>query len=370
MRHLHFVQSTEPLEGGGLGRAALDLHRAMQTAGETSRAITTGRTAAGGPSDDVQVFARTAPHKLYYAPAMRRAVPALVADADVVHGHGFYTATNGIVGGAARRQGKTLVLHPHGMFEPWILGRSRGKKALVHFLWETANFRHAKLWRALTKKEADQIRAQGIAAPIVVAANGIHLADFAPPAAPAPAKPRRRILFLGRLHPKKGVDLLLLAWAQLRAFHGEWELVLAGPDELGHRAELEAIVARENLGGSVSFPGTVTGATKLALLHGSDLFALTSHSEGFSVAILESLACRVPVLATNACNFPELGETGAGWLCEPDVASVRAVLERALTAPELERLQRGEAARRLVEQSYTWAAITRTVLDAIRSVQS
>src|SRR5690606_20451436 len=87
-------------------------------------------------------------------------------------------STNWILGRAARRLGKAMVMHPHGMFEPWILQRSRGKKRIANFLFEDANFRQARLWRALTSQEADQIRARGITAPIVIAPNGVDPAPF------------------------------------------------------------------------------------------------------------------------------------------------------------------------------------------------
>ena len=94
---------------------------------------------------------------------------------------GFYVGTNLILGGEARRQGKPLVYHAHGFFEPWILNRSRWKKQLAHWLFENANFRQVKLWRALTSKEASQIRAQGIKAPVVIVPNGLDLDDYSRP---------------------------------------------------------------------------------------------------------------------------------------------------------------------------------------------
>lgn len=367
--HLHFVQSIEPLEGGGLGRAALELHDAIRAAGVASQLVAThgGKPQAPG-HPGVEEFARSGPAKFYFAPELRREAGRLVAASAVVHAHGFYVATNWIVGGAARRLDRPLVCHAHGFFEPWILARSRARKRLVHLLFENANFRAARLWRALTGKEADQIRAQGIAAPIVVAANGVHLETFdAEPAADGAAtaaKSRPRLLFLGRLHPKKGLDLLVPAWARSGAAARGWELVIAGPDELGHRAEIEALVREHGLAGSVSLPGVVTGAKKVALLRSADAFILPSRSEGFSVAILEAMACRVPVAATRECNFPELAREGGGWLCDATADSVAGTLRAILASSAEERRDRGAAARGLVERRYTWPTIVRTLLDA------
>ena len=118
-------------------------------------------------------FRRSKPDFLYYSPELKNRVRELAADTDVLHGHGLYVGTNFSFGKEARRLDKPLVYHVHGFFEPWILNRSRWKKKLAHWLFENANFRHAKLWRALTPREANQIRACGITAPIVVAPNGL-----------------------------------------------------------------------------------------------------------------------------------------------------------------------------------------------------
>ncbi|HEY5552488.1 MAG TPA: glycosyltransferase, partial [Opitutaceae bacterium] len=196
--------------------------------------------------------------------------------------------------------------------------------------------------------------------------NGIDVAAFDAPG-PAIAKSRKVILFLGRIHPKKGLPLLLSAWSRATRFHADWEIVIAGPDEEGHRAQLEAQIDADGIRDSVRFVGVVGGAGKLAWLRAADLFVLPSHSEGFSVAILESLASRAPVLATHACNFPAIETTGAGWLCDAEAGSLGRALDAALSSDAAERSQRGLAGRALVERDYTWSAIARKLIDAIRA---
>jgi len=372
MRHLHFVQSTEPLEGGGLGRAALELSHALVKSGAGSRLVTT-QTAGERVRDGFAAWGRRGPTKAFYAPGMWRVAEELVAACDVVHGHGFYVAPNWVFGREVRRQGKALVYHAHGMFEPWILGRSQGKKRVAHWLFENANFRHARLWRALTGREADQIRAQGITAPVVVCPNGIDLEVFASVPALREAglltKTRRELLFLARLHPKKGLDLLMRAWGALPiSLRADWRIVVAGPDELGHRAEIEALIVKLGIIDNVVFMGSVSGADKLAALATADAFVLPSYSEGFSVAILEALACRLPVVATEACNFPDLATQGGGWCVPATVAGVQRGLTELLSLTEVERLQRGEQGRALIERAYTWSQIALQLDSACRGL--
>jgi glycosyltransferase involved in cell wall biosynthesis len=353
-RHLHFVQSIEPLQGGGLGAAAGQLHAALAGLGHESCLLTTTGETDPTPVSGVRQFARRGPAKLFFAPGLARAAADWIAGGRaVVHGHGFYVYPNAAVGRLACRQGTPLVYHPHGMFEPWILARSRFKKSVAHTWFENANFRHARLWRALTAREADQIHAQGITAPVVVIPNGIDPGPSRPPRVTA-GQSRRQVLFLGRLHPKKGLALLVGAWSQLTRQAADWEVVIAGPDELGHRAEIEALVRAAGLEGSVRFTGPVAGEAKLACLRAADVFILPSHSEGFSVAILEAMAAGLPVVATTACNFPELAGAGAGWECEPTTTAVAAALAQAMAAGDPERRERGALGRALVCARYAW----------------
>jgi glycosyltransferase involved in cell wall biosynthesis len=317
---------------------------------------TTGETRPA-PIPGVRQFARRGPAKLFFAPGLAPAAAEWIAGGGaVVHGHGLYVYPNAAVGRLARRHASPLVYHPHGMFEPWILARSRFKKRVAHVLFEDANFRHARLWRALTAREADQIRARGITAPVVVIPNGI---DPGPPPEPrtTAGRSRRQVLFLGRLHPKKGLALLVEAWSHLARQSVDWEVVIAGPDELGHRAEIEALVRAAGLENSFRFLGPVVGEAKRACLLAADVFILPSHSEGFSVAILEAMAAGLPVVATTACNFPELAAAGAGWECAPTAAGVTSALALALAAGDVERQQRGALARALVGARYAWPGL-------------
>jgi glycosyltransferase involved in cell wall biosynthesis len=374
MRHLHFTQSLEPLQGGGLGSSAVALHRQFIASGVDSVLCSTYGKSPQRPAEATVEFPRLGPEPFYFAPGMNRDARRLVRESDVIHGHGLYAGPNFVLGREARRQKKPLVYHAHGFFEPWILTRSRWKKRLVHWLFEDANFAHARLWRALTSKEAEQIRAQGILAPVVIAPNGLNLEDYPRPAdvlAPIETpliawlkKAGPRLLFLGRIHPKKGLDLLLPAWAGLAAERKQWELVIAGPDEQGYLAEIRRLAQVAGIGRQVCFTGAVTGRAKNALLHSADLFVLPSYSEGFSMSLLEALACEVPVVATRACNFPDVSAAAAGWECESTAESLTTTLREAIREGDSARRQRGQNGKRLVREHYSWPAILSQLLAA------
>lgn len=373
-RHLHFVQSIELAQGGGLGKAALDLHREFLRIREGSTLLTTLQGRDMSSVDQVLQFRRKGPSRLFYAPDLARAARELLPSVDVVHGHGFYVYPNFAVGRRARRLKKPLVYHPHGMLEPYILHRARIKKALVHLLFENANFRKARLWRALTLREADQIRACGVKGPIVISPNGVHLDEFDDPdtaSLPLPFAPaldgERTLLFLGRMHVKKGLDLLMEAWTRLEPWKRRWRLVIAGPDESGLQQGLEDWAAGLPQG-AVLLPGPLFRDYRLAALRSATAFVLPSRSEGFPIALLEAMACRLPVIATHGCNLPEIEQAGAGWLCESDAESIADAIKHLMYASESGIEQRGTAGRRLVEERFEWSRAAEPLLQACRDL--
>ena len=374
MRHLHFTQALESLNGGGLGVSTVALHRQFLSMGVDSTLCSTYGHAPQKPAKGVLEFRRIKPDFLYYSPALRASAKQLVASADIVHVHGLYVGTNYLIGAEVRRQRRALVYHTHGFFDPWILNRSRWKKRLVHWLFENANFQHARLWRALTAKEADQIRSQGIKSPVVVVPVGLDAASFdvpfsagdeiQTPLVPQLVKQRRfRAVFISRLHPKKGLDLLLGAWAQLAAERRDWELIIAGPDE-GAAATVDRLIQQFELADSVRRVGKISHESKVKLLKSADVFVLPSYSEGFTSAILEAMAAALPVVATRECNFPELFQQGGGWECAVTPDSLTDALRLALTASPAERTQRGAAGRCLLERDYTSESVCRQLLQA------
>jgi len=362
------------MEGGGLGFSSIALHRQCLAMGIDSTLCSTHGGTSQKPAAGTYEFRRLKPSFLYYAPELAYRARQLVRQADVLHGHGFYVGTNWLLGGEARRQKKPLVYHVHGFFEPWILNRARWKKRLAHFLFEDSNFRQVRLWRALTNKEAGQIHNQGLTGPIVVVPVGVAPEAYEvpyqldepieTPLAGTLTKSKPRVIFVSRLHPKKGTDLLLPAWAALGPLARQWELIIAGPDEGGYAATVDRAITQLGLVDCVKRVGKVSHETKVKLLKSADLFVLPSYSEGFTSVILEAMAAALPVVATRACNFPELFEAGGGWECVATLDSLKTALLEALNASDQERRQRGALARQLLERDYTWPQIARRLLDA------
>jgi poly(glycerol-phosphate) alpha-glucosyltransferase len=308
------------------------------------------------------------PRAFGYAPDL---LPALrAAEPDLVHLHGLWTwpSRAALLWSEARRRPR--LVSPHGMLEPWALRRSAWKKRLVRLLFEDRNLVGAACLHAANAAELASIRAFGLKNPVAVVPNAVALPPAgAGTAPPAPAWRRelpegaRVLLFLGRLHPKKGVVELIEAWGRLGAAQCQpWHLVLAGWDEAGLLPALLARALALGVADRVHAVGPQLGAAKAATLAHAHGFVLPSHSEGMPVAVLEAWAHGLPVVMTPACNLPEGFAAGAALMSEPAPAALAAALAAFLALPEDERRAMGAAGRRLVTERFGWERVVADLL--------
>jgi len=314
---------------------------------------------------DVTVITRRPPKFFGYMPTIVSALHD--AELDLLHTHGLWMYPSVA---ALRWQGKgrrPCVISPHGMLDPWALGNSAWKKRLAGWLYENTHLRRAACLHALCAAEYRAIRDYGLDNPVAVIPNGVDLPDLSivrpqPEWAADLPTDSRVLLFLSRIHPKKGLTNLLHAWARVRrqvtpAAEPWWRLVIAGWDQGGHQAQLERLVEELGLDSSVHFVGPQFDAQKAASLARADAFVLPSLSEGLPMAVLEAWSYRLPVLMTPQCNLPEGFEAEAAIESAPEADSVADGLRKLFELSEAERLAMGEQGRRLVEQRFTWPTV-------------
>lgn len=302
--------------------------------------------------------------QLGWSEAFRKEMRRRVREFDVVHIHAIWNYVTWMAMREAQRAGVPYVVAPQGSLETWALGRSSRLKSLYGLLGERRLYDEAAAMQTLTDAESRQCREFGIKAPAAILPNGVDLRVVDAPQGELKLRERlglpgnsRVLLFLSRVFPKKGLDLLIPAFASVQAELPDWHLVIAGDDAgSGYRQEMEEL-ARANGGeGRIWFLGEVQGSEKFAALRDADAFALSSYSEGLPVAVVEAMASRLPVLITPGCNIPEVESQEAGWVCKPTREAVEGVLRRALSdVSELER--RGTRARGLVEEIFNWPRI-------------
>jgi poly(glycerol-phosphate) alpha-glucosyltransferase len=280
----------------------------------------------------------------------------------------------------SRKNNRPYLISPHGMLDPWALKNSRWKKKIVYALFERAHLRGARCLRALCASEANSMRRLQLKNDIAVIPNGIDL-----PAAVTLSQPpwknfvepgKKVLLFLSRIHPKKGLVNLLKAWAQNRKTESgnqkaeEWVLAIAGWDQGGHELELKRLATELELvwsdvrtpGPKGKFPGVIFlgpqfNAAKSACYRHCDAFVLPSFSEGLPMVVLEAWANSKPVIMTPECNLPEGFSAGAALKVETTEASLVAGLNELQRMTDAERRAMGNRARELVVARFTWSQI-------------
>lgn len=278
---------------------------------------------------------------------------------DVLHDHGAWLPSNVLAAWTARRAGVPLLGTPRGMFTDWALAHRSGKKRLAWHAYQRWTMRQAACFHVTAEAETAALRALGLPQPTALIPNGVRLPEAMPDGA---ATADRRALFLSRVHPKKGLPMLLDAWA--RVAPDGWTLEIVGPDENGHRAELEAQAAERGLDGEVVFAGPVDDADKWTKYAAADLFVLPTHSENFGIVVAEALAAEVPVLTTTGTPWRELETQGCGWWVEPEPDAIAEALAAATAQDDDTLAAMGQRGRTLVEENYTWAAVGRKMTRA------
>jgi glycosyltransferase involved in cell wall biosynthesis len=263
------------------------------------------------------------------------------------------------------------VTSPHGMLDTWALANSGWKKRLATLLYERSCLSAAACIHALSEAEADSIRAFGLRKPVCVIPNGVD--PIAAPGSPPPWKDSvpagaKVLLYLGRMHPKKGLDLLLEGWG--RASNdlktGEWHLVIAGWDQNAYLSKLVQAARGLPNRDTVHFLPPLYGAEKAAALTGAEAFVLASRSEGLPMAALEAWAAARPVLMTPQCNLPEGFAAGAAVAIEPHAISVAAGLRQLCSMGDQQRDEMGRRGLQLVERRFTWGRSAASLIGVYR----
>ena len=285
---------------------------------------------------------------------------AQIRQAEVVHLHGLWQGHTRRGARAARRAGVPYLIAAHGMAEPWALRHKALKKKVYTALVEGKNLRRASCLHALSRPEIGHLRAIAPRTPVCLVPNGVDLGPFhnlpgrdAIEALHPELIGKFVVLFYGRLHAKKGLDLLAKALATIGADRPDLHLLVAGNDD-GALAPFLASVEASGQADRVTPLGHVSGEAARRAWGAADAFILPSYSEGFSMAILEALAARRPAVITTACHFPELARAEGGIVVEPDEAGVTQGLRDLLERSPSEREAMAERGRRLVESQYTW----------------
>jgi len=340
VRVLHVNPTFYPnTRDGGPSESLLLLVRGLRMAGINAEIATTNgdgpsnstvRLGTRGTYEGVPVTYFERFPKVPYAPSGRllHHLARTARTFDLVHVHSLFNfpATFGLA--LLRSLRVPYVVSPRGMCEPWALAHRSWKKGPYFRLVERANLLAARALHATSQEEADNLRRLVPGVSVRMVPNAVEL----PGATQAASRAARRVVFLGRLHPVKGLDVLVPAMSLLAKRFADVELVLAGPDDHGELARIEALAQTLDPRPRMRWVGEVHGEVKSRLLAEATVLALTSRSESFGRTVVEALAHGTPVVVSKQCPWPMVSERGAGEWVDNTPASVAGALHRVIEA--------------------------------------
>jgi glycosyltransferase involved in cell wall biosynthesis len=306
-------------------------------------------------------------------PDMRRSLEQALTGVDVCHIHALWLQVQHEAARASRVAGVPYVFRPCGTLDPWSLAQSRWRKRL-YLAWRLrADLQQAAAIHYTTEQERRLAAPVSLTPPTIVEPNGVDLAEF--DALPAPGTFRARfpeigerpvVLFLSRVHRKKGLDLLIPAFA--RADTGDAALVIAGPDDRGYLATTRELVSSFGLEADVVFTGILRGQERLAAFVDADFFVLPSYQENFGVAVVEALAAGVPVIISDQVNIHrEITAAGVGCVVPTEVEPLAASITAWIADPASRQAAAGRA-HAFVRDRYDWQRIAERWLDHYRGI--
>lgn len=301
------------------------------------------------------------PPRFGFSPRLLSILGQAAKDADIVHNHSLWSYPN-MAAGMASPSDKILVTSPRGTLAPAARQRSRWRKRIFAPLQRPA-IERATCLHATSAMELQDIRAVGLRQPVILLPNGIDVPPFEP--AVDRLDGRRRLLFLGRIHPIKGLEMLLDAWRVLQTRHPDWELMIAGKGDEAYAATLNAMAAELHLT-RVEFRGAIYGDAKHQLFRSAEIFVLPTHTENFGMAVAEALARGVPVLTTRGAPWEGLTTSGSGWWIERDLDLMIATLDTAMQKSGEELSLMGRNGREWMIRDFGWPSIAAAMTASYR----
>ena len=314
------------------------------------------------------------PRKVCFSPRLIQALNAQVwAGGSLIHLHTLWNAVAVASFRTAQGNKIPLVVSPRGALYSWSLAQGRIRKSLAWRVFLKRALQRAALIHVTEPNEARAVRELGISAPLIIVPNGVEQVPSALLRGWFSLRSARleaplRYLFLSRIHKKKGVDVLLKAWARSVARTRGGQLDIAGPFATpAYEQEIRLLVDALDVKDSVRFLGMLTGEDREQAFLGADVFVLPSHTENFGVAVVEALARGLPVITTKGTPWKSIAENDAGWWIELSEDSLKGTLDEVSELSRVALIAMGGRAVSLA-RNFAWERLTEELLAAYRWV--
>lgn len=260
----------------------------------------------------------------------------------------------------ARKLGIPYIVTPRGMLEPWSLSQKKWKKKLAWWLYQRNDVQKSVCVFTTAKMEAEHVTNLGITTCKAVIPNGIETDSY--PCKTSVDVVKKQVLFLSRVHVKKGIEVLFEVWKQIHPDYEDWQLLVIGNGEAEYIHSLENRVECLGLKESIKILPPVFGNDKIQIYQESALFCLPSYSENFGMVIAEAMSCGTPVITTTNCPWNILNDTKTGWCIDLNVDNLERALREALSMNPTELYDMGQKASKLIYENFDYRNVTRKTL--------
>lgn len=363
----HFLMSLHPRYGGPTASVPIQC-RGLSKEGADVSLITSEESMPFTEKlieDGVHIVTFTTPNSKIES-LLRLSLKRLLKyedDADIYHSHGVWLPSNHWTASAAKKKGKKYVINPRGDLEIYRINYNRWKKLKKSIIWKLYAKKDAQSSAciiATSQQECDAVRTLGITAPIAIIPNGIELTNF-PKEVVHAHRDKKVVLFLSRINPIKGLELLIDAWYKLPAsLKNDWELHIAGnsdPKDYVHK--LEAQISQLGLEDKVKLLGPITGEAKMQKYMNSDLFILPTFNENFGNVIAEAMMCECPAITTKNAPWKVLDEDKCGWWIDLSVDNLVKTLTEAMSLSDEERIELGRKSRQCINNHFSSESVAK-----------
>lgn len=290
-------------------------------------------------------------------------IKSILSEEAIVHGHGVWRLSN--LFPLFKKQPKAkLFCSPRGMLTPWSMKYKKWLKQPFWTLLQKPALDRVDCFHVTSEMELEDLRSLGFKQPAVIVPNGIDV-----PVLPDEVHRDKTIVFLSRIDPKKGLDLLLPAWSKLSSLFPDWQLKIIGPLESNYAKSV--VLQAENLSlKNIEFTGAIHGTDKQQQLSKTSLFVLPTYSENFGIVIAEAMAHGIPVVTTTETPWLELDKKKCGWTIKPEQDALVSAISLALNLSVNERDEMGRIGRDWMSEEFSWESVSCKMIDAYEKIAS
>lgn len=276
---------------------------------------------------------------------------------DIIHYQGVWSPCYHKIAKIARKKNIAYIVSPRGMLEPWSLSQKKWKKKIAMWLYQKKDLEKAACIYTTAQMEKDHIEDLNLNVPTCIIPNGIEIKDY--PCRVSQLNIKKQVLFLSRIHKKKGIEILLRTWRNLYKDYEGWTLVIAGNGENDYIDNLSSLIRKLYLSDSVSIIGPIFGTSKRNIYQESSLFCLPSYSENFGMVIAEAMSCGIPVITTRFCPWEILNATKTGWCIDLTPENLEYAMREAMDMNSDDLYSMGQRASILIDENFNYLNIAR-----------